>query len=173
MVFAINRAWSLLKAKSCTPFCVVSDSTMISGCASGHPVAKAVTKSAEVDRLVIGRHFLLSCSDASVRRERPAPFTPSFTPSLSFGDVGRNLDFDLGPLVDQPADIEQRRRREIPPQGFLPGSTNAGACGLVFAAAGQVPGQADDMLGTGAGLRQQLHDPLQRRADLRGHVGRI
>jgi hypothetical protein len=35
---------------------VVSDSTMISGWFSGQPVAKAVTKSAAVDRFVIGRH---------------------------------------------------------------------------------------------------------------------
>jgi uncharacterized protein YccT (UPF0319 family) len=32
---------------------------MMSGCCSGQPVAKAVTKSAEVDRLVIAGNFLL------------------------------------------------------------------------------------------------------------------
>src|SRR5260370_7842802 len=120
MAFAIIRACSLLKAKSCTPLCVVSDSTMVVGCWSSQPVVKAVTKSAEVDRLVIGRHFLLSCSDASVRRERPAPFTPSFTPSLSFGDVARNLDFDLGPLFAHPAALRPPRPRQFPPPGFLP-----------------------------------------------------
>jgi hypothetical protein len=36
---------------------VVSDSTMMSGWCSGQPVAKAVTKSAEVDRLVIGSRY--------------------------------------------------------------------------------------------------------------------
>jgi hypothetical protein len=34
---------------------VVSESTMISGWFSGQPVAKAVTKSADVDRFVIGK----------------------------------------------------------------------------------------------------------------------
>ena len=45
--------------------------------------------------------------------------------------------------------------------------------GFVFAAAGQIPGQANDVLGTGAGLRQQLDDPAQRDPDLRGHVGLV
>src|ERR1700675_4128325 len=84
-------------------------------------------------------------SDASARRLLP------------FRDVAGNLDFDLGPLVDQPADIEQRRRREIPPQGFLPGSPNAGARGFVFAAAGEIPGQAHDVIRPRAGLGPQLH----------------
>jgi hypothetical protein len=56
---------------------VVSDSTMMSGCASGQPVEKAVTKSAEVDRLFIGRHFLLSCSVVFLRvgpTRRPGAF---------------------------------------------------------------------------------------------------
>src|SRR5437764_15158260 len=57
MVFAINSAWSLLSAKSWTPLCVVNESTMISGWFSGQPVAKAVTKSAEVDRFVIEISF--------------------------------------------------------------------------------------------------------------------
>src|SRR6185295_4011738 len=43
-------ACSLLKAKSCTPLLVVSESTMMSGWFSGQPVANAVTKSADVFR---------------------------------------------------------------------------------------------------------------------------
>ena len=66
MVFAISRACSLLKAKSCTPLWVVSDSTMMSGCFSGQPVAKAVTKSAEVDRLCHWA-YPVSCCDARLK----------------------------------------------------------------------------------------------------------
>src|SRR5450759_2719469 len=54
MVLAINSACSLLNAKSCTPRCVVNESTMMSGWFSGQPVVKAVTKSAEVARFVMG-----------------------------------------------------------------------------------------------------------------------
>src|SRR5882757_3242514 len=78
MVLAIRSAWLLLMAKSCTPFCVVNDTIIRSGWFSGQPVAKPVTKSAEVDRFVIedvlsgslgrsgsfGRLFNTDCVDA-------------------------------------------------------------------------------------------------------------
>src|SRR5882757_9630532 len=157
MVFAISRACSRLKAKSCTPLWVVSDSTMMSGCFSGQPVAKAVTKSADVDRSVIGFEFLCAFVDALLRLR----------------DVGGDFDFDLGPEIDEPVDIEQRRRWKIASERFLPGCANAGAGRLVFAAAGEIPGQAYDVFGAGARLSQQLDDPFQGRADLGGHVGVI
>src|SRR4051794_30709392 len=100
MVFAINKACSLLKAKSCTPLCVVSDSTMMSGCASGQPVAKAVTKLAEVFRSFIS--FPVCCSDA-----------PRILVFSGLRHVSGDFDFDLGPEIDEPVDIEQCRGREV------------------------------------------------------------
>src|SRR5882757_10176299 len=156
MVFAISSACSLLKAKSCTPLFVVSDSTMMSGCASGQPVAKAVTKLAEVVRLFI--RFPVCCSGAL--------YGSGFTPRISrLGHVSGDFDFDLGPDVDEPVDVEQRRRREVAPERFLPGRTDPGAGRLVFAAAGQIPGQADDVFRTRAGLAGQ-HDPFAGTVDL-------
>src|SRR3954454_5066567 len=89
------------------------------------------------------------------------------------GQVSGDFDFDLGPDVDEPVDIEQRRWREMSPERFLPGGADAGARRLIFAAAGQIPGQAHDMLRSGPGLAKQLDDPLQRGSYLGGHVGRI
>src|SRR5260370_33141450 len=155
MVLAINKACSLLNAKSCTPLCVVSESTMMSGWFSGQPVAKAVTKSAAVDRLVIDETL------------------SGFSCLLYFGHVSADFDFDLGPDIDKPVHVEQRRWREVAPERLLPGCADAGAGRFVFAAAGQIPGQADDMLGPRAGLAEQLDDPLQRVADLGRHVRRI
>src|SRR5260370_34549889 len=80
-----------------------------------------------------------------------------------------DFDLDLGALIDQTCNVEQGRGRKIPPQRLAPGGTNAGARGLVFAAAGQIPGQPDDVLGTGAGLAQQLDDPSQGEANLPCH----
>jgi hypothetical protein len=45
---------------------VVNDSTMMLGCFSGQPVAKAVTKSADVDRFVV--MFLHSLISPARRR---------------------------------------------------------------------------------------------------------
>src|SRR5258707_10981997 len=84
-----------------------------------------------------------------------------------------DFDLDLGALIDQAGDVEQRRGREILPQCLAPGRTDTGARGLVFAAAGQIPGEANDVLRTGARLRKQLDDPSQRRSDLPGHIGLI
>src|SRR5712671_633147 len=95
------------------------------------------------------------------------------TRALRFRDVGGDFDFDLGPEIDEPVDIEQRRRWKIASERFLPGCANAGAGRLVFAAAGEIPGQAYDVFGAGARLSQQLDDPFQGRADLGGHVGLI
>src|ERR1700676_723520 len=83
---------------------------------------------------------------------------------------GGDFDLDLGACIDQARNVEQRRGREIFPQRFAPGSADAGTRRLVFAAAGQIPGQADDMLGTSASLRQQFDNSSQRRPDLTGHV---
>src|SRR5260370_14931384 len=90
---------------------------------------------------------------------------------LSGRPGGGDLDLDLGALIDQTCNVEQGRGRKIPPQRLAPGGTNAGARGLVFAAAGQIPGQADDVLGTGAGLAQQLDDPAQGYSNLYCHIG--
>src|SRR5439155_25535300 len=85
--------------------------------------------------------------------------------------VGRRcLGFGLCPDRRQAVDEEQRRWREIPPERFLPGCADAGTGGFVFAAAGQVPGQADDVLWPGASFSKELDDALQRGADLGGHV---
>src|SRR6185437_5374981 len=86
---------------------------------------------------------------------------------------GRHFDLDLGPLVDQAIDVKQRRGREVTPERLLPGRANAGSCRLIVAAAGEIPGQADNMLRTSAGLAEQLHDPLERGCDLRRQVGGI
>src|ERR1700730_5043502 len=51
---------------------------------------------------------------------------------------GGDFDLDLGAFIDQARDVEQRRGREIFPQRFAPGSTDAGTRRLVFAAAGQI-----------------------------------
>jgi hypothetical protein len=56
---------------------------------------------------------------------------------------------------------------------LAPGRANTGPRRFVFAAAGQIPGQADDVLGTGPGLREQFDDPSQRDSDLSGHIGLI
>src|ERR1700675_730089 len=84
-----------------------------------------------------------------------------------------DFDLDLGTFIDQARDVEQRRRREISPQRLAPSGANAGASRLVLAAAGQIPGQADDVLGTGASLREQLDDPAKRDPALPGQVGLI
>src|SRR5258707_2513253 len=89
---------------------------------------------------------------------------------LGLGHVGGDFDFDLGPDVDESVDIEQRRWREVAPERVLPGRTDAGAGGLILAAAGQIPGQPDDVFRTRFGLAEQLDDPLQRGAGLGGHV---
>src|SRR5439155_18587618 len=75
--------------------------------------------------------------------------------------------------IDQAGDVEQRRGRKVSPQRLPPRRADTGARGLVFAAAGQIPCETDDVLGTGAGLRKQLDDPAQRRSDLAGHIGLI
>src|SRR5712671_5805999 len=84
-----------------------------------------------------------------------------------------DFDLDLGALIGQTRDVEQCRGREISSQRLAPGCADPGARGLIFAPAGQVPSQADDVPGTGAGLRQQFYNSSQRRADLTGHVGLI
>src|SRR5580700_2685703 len=81
-----------------------------------------------------------------------------------------DFDLDLGTLVDEAGDVEQGRGRKVSPQRLAPGRTDAGARGLVFAAAREIPGQADDVLGAGAGLAKQLHDPPQGVADLPAHI---
>src|ERR1700731_2082537 len=86
---------------------------------------------------------------------------------------GGDFDLDLGAFIDQARDVEQRRGREISPQCLAPDGADAGSGGCIFAAAGQKPGEPDDVLGPGAGLRKQLDDPAQRRSDLPGHVGLI
>src|SRR5260370_13628125 len=78
---------------------------------------------------------------------------------LSGRHEGGDFDLDLGALIDQSCNVEQGRGRKIPPQRLAPGGTNAGARGLVFAAAGQIPGPADDVLRTRAGLAQQPDAP--------------
>src|SRR5260370_42253115 len=70
-----------------------------------------------------------------------------------------DFDLDLGTLIDQASDVEQRRRREILPQRLAPGSSNTRTRGFVFPAASQVPAEADDVLGTCAHLHEQLDDP--------------
>src|SRR6478609_4808732 len=140
MVFAINSACSLLSAKSWTPLCVVSKSTMISGWFSGQPVAKAVTKSADVDRFVIAYQLPLN-SEACSSRTRIHPRIESRhilfskTP-LCRRHVGGDFDFDLGTCVDQTGDIEQRRGWKISTQRLFPGCADTSARGLVFGAAG-------------------------------------
>src|ERR1700722_292879 len=89
---------------------------------------------------------------------------------LGLGYERGDFDFDLGARIDQAGNVEQRRGREVSPQSLAPGSPYAGAGGLVFAAAGQVPRQANDMFGPGAGLLQQFDNPVQGDGDLRGHV---
>src|SRR5216683_6462385 len=84
-----------------------------------------------------------------------------------------NFNLDLGSDIDQTFDVEQRRGREISSQRLAPGSADPGAGGLIFAAAGQIPGQADDVLGPGPGFTQQLDDLSQRDADLSGQIGLI
>jgi hypothetical protein len=86
---------------------------------------------------------------------------------------GGDFDFDFGALIDEAVDLEQRRWREIPSQRLLPGRADAGASSLVLALAGQIPGQAHDVLGAGAGLAEQLDDPLQRLSNLGGKVRRV
>src|ERR1700722_2734145 len=99
---------------------------MMSGWFSGHPVAKAVTKSADVDRSFISRI-------SSTRWHESGDF-----------------DLDLATRVDKAGNVEQRRGREIPSQRLLPGRADPGARGFIFAAAGQIPGQSGDMLRPGS-----------------------
>src|SRR6516165_8155974 len=122
---------------------------MMWGSFSGQPVAKAVTKSADVDRLVI---ILSLCG---------------------LWNEGRDFDFDLRPHVDQAVDIEQCRGREVSRERLLPCGANSGAGGLIFAPAGEIPVQADDVLWACARFRQKLHDPPQRASDLSRQIGRI
>src|ERR1700687_240142 len=123
---------------------------------SGQPVAKAVTKFAEVDRLVMQASFtkiLVRCGSRNKRSSAAARVDGADQP-LCAGHEGRDFDLDLGPLVDQPRDVEQRRGRKILAQRLAPGRADAGARGFVLAAAGQVPGQPNDVLGPRPGLRQ-------------------
>src|SRR5512140_512108 len=93
---------------------------MISGWFSGQPVAKAVTNSAEVDRCVIWTSFtnlLPGCVSGGDDDWRRTSFAVQSAdgwigqPS-SARHEGRDFDLDLGPLIDQARDIEQRRRRK-------------------------------------------------------------
>src|SRR5260370_41001641 len=86
---------------------------------------------------------------------------------------GGNFDLDLCALIDQACDVEQRRGREISPEGLAPGRTDPGTGGFVFPTAGQIPGEANDVLRTGPGLCQQLDDPSQRDGPRPGQVGLI
>src|SRR5262245_42245635 len=105
--------------------------------------------SAVVDRIA-SMNYLLCWQSAAAQ------------PSSPLRHERRDLDLHFRPLIAQPADIEQRGRREVAAQRFLPGGADPRARGLVFAAAGQVPGQADDVLRTCTRLAQQLDDALQR-----------
>src|SRR5882757_7430754 len=98
---------------------------------------------------------------------------PVAAPRLCLRHVSGDFDFDLGPEIDEPVDVEQRRWRKIAPERLLPGCADAGTRCFIFAAAGQIPGQADDVFGAGAGFAEQLDNALQRGADLGGHVRRI
>src|SRR5258708_18299336 len=82
-----------------------------------------------------------------------------------------NFNLDLGSNIDETFDVEQRRGREISSERLAPGRADSGAGGFLFAAAGQIPGQADDVLGPGPGFTEQLDDPSQRHADLSGQIG--
>src|ERR1700682_2773188 len=84
-----------------------------------------------------------------------------------------NFNLDLGTDIDETFDVEQRRGREISSERLAPGRANTGAGGFIFAAAGQIPGQADDVLGSGPGFTEQLDDPSQRDADLSSQIGLI
>src|ERR1700682_1367874 len=84
-----------------------------------------------------------------------------------------NFDLDLRALIDQAGNVEQRRGREVSPQRLTPGCTDTGTRGLIFAATGQIPGEANDVPGTCSGLGKQLDDPSQGRPDLPGHIGLI
>src|SRR4051794_19038428 len=58
-------------------------------------------------------------------------------------------------------------------QCFFPCSADAGPGGFIFSAAGQIPGEPQDMLGPGARLLEKPDDPAQCVADLSRHVGRV
>jgi hypothetical protein len=86
----------------------------------------------------------------------------------------RNLDLDLGSRIDQAGKIKQRRWREVSAKRFTPCGADSCGCRFKFATAGQIPCQADNVLGACPRLREQLDDPPQRHADLRCHIaGRI
>src|SRR6267142_1357943 len=84
-----------------------------------------------------------------------------------------NFNLDLRTDIDEAFDVEQRRWREISSERLAPGRANTGAGGFIFAAAGQIPGQADDVLRSGPGFTEQLDDPSQRDADLSSQIGLI
>src|ERR1700752_3410828 len=133
---------------------------MISGWFSGQPVAKAVTKSAAVDRFVIGRHpfeirvVLPATIDAGGALPPRMASLPRL--SLSARHERGDLDFDFRTLIDQACDVKQCRGWEVSPERLAPGRADSGARGLVFPAAGQIPGEANNVLGAGPTLRQQL-----------------
>src|SRR6185437_8262739 len=85
-------------------------------------------------------------------------------------DERGNFNLDLCPEIDQAIDVKQRRGRKISSERLAPRRTDAGARGFVFAPAGQIPGEPNDVLGTGAGLGKQLDDPTQGNPHLCGHV---
>src|SRR5207244_8780638 len=66
-----------------------------------------------------------------------------------------DFDLDFCAFIDQAGDVEQRRGRKVSPQRLPPRRADTGARGLVFAAAGQIPCETDDVLGTGASLCKQ------------------
>src|SRR5260370_32303299 len=101
---------------------------MMSGWFSGQPVTKAVTKSAAVDRLVIDETL------------------SGFSCLLYLGHVSGDFDFDLGPDIDKPVDVEQRRWREVAPQPLLPGCSDAGAARFAFPSPRPRPAQAAHIL---------------------------
>ena len=107
----------------------------------------------------LSRALMFDSSDYSRRTPHAAP--PAFVmrqrtfyPPMRW-NKGCHFDLDLGAHIDEPVDVKQRRGRKILSQRLAPGRADAGARGFVFAPARQIPGQADDVLGTGAGLREQ------------------
>src|SRR5260221_14451249 len=98
-------------------------------------------------------------------------------PVILVGDEGGGLDLDLGAVLDQRDDLDQRHRRKVPAEDVAPGAADRRQAGEVLALVRDVPGHEGDMLRPRAGRREhgngvaqglpELTDQIVRREELR------
>src|SRR5882757_3869303 len=92
--------------------------------------------------------------------------------AILVGDKGGGLDLDLGAVLDQRDDLDQRHRREMAAECVAPGATDRRQAGEIFVLVGDVPGHPRDVLGSRTGRGEHRDGVAQRLLELADEIVR-